>query len=71
MKRTSSGLWISTLRRLVNTVARRLKGHQQWTGAVLLCHATQRDGVLVTFDAGGRELAGREFERRVLLLVRS
>lgn len=49
-------------------VAQRLAGHRQWTDAVLLGQAEERDGVLVTFDAGVRELAGRELSGRVQLL---
>ena len=49
-------------------VAQRIRGHQQWTGALLLWHAALRDGVLVTFDTGVHELAASEFKSRVLLL---
>lgn len=51
-------------------LAGRLKGHRQWTDALLLWQATARDGVLVTFDAGVKELAGAEFGGHVLLLKR-
>lgn len=47
-----------------------LRGHQQWTDAVLLWQAAARDGVLVTLDSGVRQLAGREFANRVVLLKR-
>jgi toxin-antitoxin system PIN domain toxin len=50
--------------------AARLTGHRQWTDALLLWQATARDGVLVTFDAGVKELAGAELNGRVLLLKR-
>jgi predicted nucleic acid-binding protein len=46
----------------------RLRGHRQWTDALLLWQAAEHDGVLATFDAGLKELAGREWGRRVLLL---
>jgi len=45
-------------------------GHRQWTYAILLWHATERDGVLATFDSGVKALAGREARGRVLLLKR-
>jgi hypothetical protein len=34
-------------------MASRLTGHRQWTNVVLLRHALERGGVLVTFDSGG------------------
>jgi len=49
-------------------LASRLRGHQQWTDALLLCHAMQRRGVLVTFDSGVKELAAGELSAHVLLL---
>jgi uncharacterized protein len=52
----------------LTAVAGRLRGHGQWTAAVLLGQALERDGVLVTFDAGLRELAPREARARVLVL---
>ena len=45
-----------------------LDGH--WTDAALVWQAVQRDGVLVTFDSGVRELAGREHRDSVLVLKR-
>jgi uncharacterized protein len=51
--------------------AARLRGHRQWTDAVLLGQVTDRDGLLVTFDSGIRELAGRESRERILLLKRN
>jgi uncharacterized protein len=50
--------------------AGRLRGHQQWTDAVLLRQAAERGGVLATFDSGLKALAGREAVGRVLLLKR-
>ena len=52
----------------LRAVAGRLRGHGQWTDAVLLGQALERDGVLVTFDAGLRELAARELRGRILVL---
>jgi toxin-antitoxin system PIN domain toxin len=45
-----------------------LRGYRQWTDAALLCHAAERDGALVTFDAGIAELASRDLHNRVVLL---
>jgi predicted nucleic acid-binding protein len=50
--------------------AARLQGYSQWTDAVLLWQAVQREGVLVTFDSGVREMAGREHRDSVLVLKR-
>jgi hypothetical protein len=38
----------------------KISGHQQWTDALLLWQAMERDGVLVTFDSGVKELATGE-----------
>jgi hypothetical protein len=46
----------------------RLRGHGQWTDAMLLWHATERDGVLVSFDSGLKALAGRDSGSHVLIL---
>jgi hypothetical protein len=46
----------------------RLSGHRQWTGAMLLWHAAERGGVLVTFDSAVKALAGRDAANRVLIL---
>jgi toxin-antitoxin system PIN domain toxin len=51
-------------------LASRLRGHQQWTDALLLCHAKQRRGVLVTFDSGVKGLAAGELSGHLLLLKR-
>jgi toxin-antitoxin system PIN domain toxin len=50
--------------------AERLQGYSQWTDAALVWQAVQRGGVLVTFDSGVRELAGREHRDSVLVLKR-
>ncbi|HEY1203331.1 MAG: TA system VapC family ribonuclease toxin [Bryobacteraceae bacterium] len=52
----------------LKALAGRLQGHRQWTDAALLWQAMERDGVLVSFDAGVKELASRELGGRVLLL---
>jgi toxin-antitoxin system PIN domain toxin len=51
-------------------LAGRVRGHQQWTDALLLRQSADHDGVLVTFDSGVKELAAAEFSDRVLLLKR-
>ena len=51
-------------------VAHRVSGHRQWPDALLLWHAMARNGVLVTFDSGVKELAAREWSSHVLLLKR-
>jgi uncharacterized protein len=48
--------------------AEHLTGHGQWTDAILLWQASERGGVLVTFDAGLKALAGRLASEHVLLL---
>jgi uncharacterized protein len=55
----------------LGSLATRLNGHQQWTDAVLLQQATDRDGVLVTFDSGLKQLAALDLSDRILLLKRS
>jgi toxin-antitoxin system PIN domain toxin len=52
----------------LKALAARLQGHRQWTDAALLWQAVEREGVLVSFDAGVKELASREPGGRVLLL---
>ena len=49
-------------------VISRIRGHRQWTDALLLCQVAERDGILVTFDTGIKELALNELKGRVLLL---
>jgi hypothetical protein len=48
--------------------AAKLKGHQQWTDAALLWHARRRGGVLVTFDAGMKQLATGECANHLRVL---
>ena len=49
-------------------LAARVRGHQQWTDALLLWQAMERDGVLVTFDSGVKELAAGELRDHLWLL---
>lgn len=49
-------------------IAGQVRGYRQWADALLLWHATARNGVLVTFDSGVKELAGGEWSSHVLLL---
>jgi uncharacterized protein len=49
-------------------MAARVRGHQQWTDALLLWQAKERDGVFVTFDSGVKELATGEFKSHLWLL---
>jgi toxin-antitoxin system PIN domain toxin len=49
-------------------LAAKVRGHQQWTDALLLWQAMEHDGVLVTFDVGVKELATGELRRHLLLL---
>ena len=51
--------------------ARKMQGFQQWTDAALLSLSLKNQGVLVTFDAGVKQLAGREMAGGVLLLKHS
>jgi len=48
--------------------AARVKGHQQWTDALLLGQATERGGVFVTFDSSVKELATGELRSHLWLL---
>lgn len=49
-------------------IASRITGHRQWTDALLLRHAMERHGVLVTFDSGVKELTAGESRGHILLL---
>jgi toxin-antitoxin system PIN domain toxin len=53
----------------LKTLVGGITGHRQWTDAALLWQAIDRDGVVVTFDAGMKELAAREWGDRILLLT--
>jgi toxin-antitoxin system PIN domain toxin len=48
--------------------ASKLHGHHQWTGALLLGEAARRGGVLVTFDAGLKQLASGGLADYLLVL---
>ena len=56
---------------LLQSLATRLYGHKQWTDAALLRHAAGRGGVLATFDAGFKELAGKDLHTHLLVLKAS
>jgi toxin-antitoxin system PIN domain toxin len=58
----------STATDMLKPMGERVLGHQQWTDAVLLGQAIQRGGILVTFDAGLKQLAKREYASHVTLL---
>jgi uncharacterized protein len=45
-----------------------LTGHSQWTDALLLRHAVERNGKLVTFDGGLSAIAGKESAAHLLVL---
>jgi hypothetical protein len=49
-------------------LAATVRGHQQWTDALLLWQAMERHSVLVTFDAGVKDLAAGEFKSHLWLL---
>jgi toxin-antitoxin system PIN domain toxin len=49
-------------------LAANVRGHQQWTDALLLWQAMERDGILVTFDAGIKALATGDLGGHLLLL---
>lgn len=52
----------------LKALAAKVRGHQQWTDALLLWQATERDGILVTFDAGVKDLATGELRGHLELL---
>lgn len=47
----------------------RIRGHRHWTATLLLAQAIERQGVLVTFDAGLKDLAGPDQVRHLLVLA--
>ena len=49
-------------------MASRVRGHQQWTDALLLWQAKEKGGVFVTFDSGVKELATGKLRNHFLLL---
>lgn len=49
------------------TLSGKIRGHNQWTDAMLLLHAIHCNGRLVTFDAGIRVLAADQADRVVIL----
>jgi len=52
----------------MKAVAGRIRGHRQWADAVLLSQAAERNGNLVTFDSGLKQLATGDWKGRVVLL---
>ncbi len=55
----------------LESMSTRIQGHQQWTNAILLWQAMQKNGVLVTFDAGLAGLAAGKLRHHLLLLKRA
>lgn len=49
-------------------MATRVRGHRQWTDALLLWQAARRGGTFVTFDSGVKELAAGELKGHLLIL---
>jgi len=49
-------------------MATKVRGHQQWTDALLLWQAVERGGVFVTFDSGVKGLAVGDWKSHLLLL---
>ena len=49
-------------------MAARVRGHQQWTDALLLWQAMEHGSVFVTFDSGVNELAAGDLKAHLLLL---
>lgn len=49
-------------------MATKVKGYRQWTDALLLWQAMERDGVFVTFDSGAKTLAVGELRNHLWLL---
>jgi len=52
----------------IDLMATRVRGHQQWTDALLLWQAKEHGGVFVTFDSAAKELAAGEFKNHLLVL---
>ncbi len=55
----------------LKTFTATIRGHGQWTDALLLHHAVEHNAVFVTFDSGLKELAPAETVSHLLLLKRS
>jgi toxin-antitoxin system PIN domain toxin len=53
---------------MLNGAAVGVTGHKQWTDLLLLRHAAERKGRLVTFDSGIANLTGRESQADLVLL---
>ncbi|MGB7591277.1 MAG: TA system VapC family ribonuclease toxin [Terriglobia bacterium] len=52
----------------IDLMAARIRGHQQWTDALLLWQAMEQGGVFVTFDSAVKELAAGKLQSHLLLL---
>lgn len=52
----------------LDLMAARIRGHRQWTDALLLWQAMEQGGVFITFDSGVKELAVGEMRNHLLLL---
>jgi uncharacterized protein len=52
----------------LETIARQVRGHQQWTDALLFWQAMEKGGVFVTFDFGVSELATGKLGSHLLVL---
>jgi toxin-antitoxin system PIN domain toxin len=52
----------------VGSLASVLRGHRQWTDALLLAEAKRRDAILITFDTGVSEIVGKESSSHVMVL---
>lgn len=51
----------------LSALSGKLRGHQQWTDAMLLLHAIHCNGILVTFDSRLRALAEDQPDRLITL----
>ena len=53
---------------VLKPMAAKVRGHRQWTDALLLGQAMERRGLIVTFDSGVKQLAAGESSGHVVLL---
>ena len=54
----------------IELMVARVRGHRQWTDALLLWHAMKHEAVFVTFDSGVKELVKGNLKNHLLLLNR-
>jgi toxin-antitoxin system PIN domain toxin len=59
---------VKELPAMVRSLSGKVQGHRQWTDAVLLGRAAAREGALLTFDSGVRELGSRELGAHIHVL---